>query len=265
MSRDKENKTISLVITLVAHALLFVLLLFLGFTEQDPPLEEEGMPLTIRLGIAEVGSGNTFENPNVQTQPVENIAPVTPTQDIVTDNSTEQIAVPDNNEKPKNEIKPPDVDPLEQQRKQEEERIKQHYNQMWAKHSNTNQNDGTQSGGGNSNESGAQGDPDGNKNGGALGGPLPGGGSYKLKGRKVESIPKIYDTSQDEGVVVVDIRVGRSGKVIRAVPGGRGTTTNSAILFEKAKEAAFKTKFSPNPDAPEEQVGSMTFVFVLGQ
>ncbi len=263
---EKKNKSTSVILTLAIHALLFVLFLFFGFTAPDPPIEEEGSPLTIRLGLTEVGSGNTFDNPAPNPQPV--VKPTQPVvaQEILTDNSTPQIKAPTNKVKQKQEPKKPTQEELDRiKREQEEAIIKKHYEQMWAKNSSKNTDAGKESGGGNSSKPGTQGRSDGTKNGGNIGGSLPGGGSYKLRGRAIESIPKINDSSQDEGKVVVDIRVNRAGKVIRAIPGGRGSTTNSSILFKKAQEAAYDAKFSANPDSPEEQVGSMTFIFVLGR
>jgi hypothetical protein len=51
--------------------------------------------------------------------------------------------------------------------------------------------------------------------------------------------------------------------VIKATPGAKGSDTNSTNLFNKSKKAALKTKFSPNPNAPAEQYGTLTFVFIL--
>ena len=77
------------------------------------------------------------------------------------------------------------------------------------------------------------------------------------------SSPQIKDNSQEEGKVVVDIIVDKYGKVLRATPGARGSTTTSTVLYKKAKEAALKTKFNANPDVAEEQKGQMTFIFIL--
>lgn len=63
--------------------------------------------------------------------------------------------------------------------------------------------------------------------------------------------------------MVVDIVVDKYGKVVRATPGARGSTTTSTYLYKLAQNAAIETKFDANPNASVQQNGSMTFVFVL--
>jgi len=95
-------------------------------------------------------------------------------------------------------------------------------------------------------------------------GPGSGGGiSFDLANRTLIRKPSIDDKSQETGRVVVSITVDKDGNVTEARPGARGSTTTSAYLFGKAKEAAMKAKFSPNPDGADIQKGTMTFVFLV--
>ncbi|MFN5885926.1 MAG: energy transducer TonB, partial [Bacteroidota bacterium] len=55
--------------------------------------------------------------------------------------------------------------------------------------------------------------------------------------------------------------VDRNGRVIKATPGQKGTTTLSPVLLEKAKQGALETRFSTRSDGPEEQYGTITFIF----
>jgi outer membrane biosynthesis protein TonB len=92
----------------------------------------------------------------------------------------------------------------------------------------------------------------------------PGFGTGKfgidLKGRAVINPPKLPSDMNEEGKVVVDIIVDSQGNVIDANPNGRGTTTSSALLKSKAKQAAMAVKF--NVDGKfEEQKGTITFIF----
>ena len=63
------------------------------------------------------------------------------------------------------------------------------------------------------------------------------GMSFNLGGRSMLSAPKIVDSSQKEGKVVVDIIVDKDGKVVKATPGARGSTTTDRHLEKLATEA----------------------------
>lgn len=86
---------------------------------------------------------------------------------------------------------------------------------------------------------------------------------YDLKGRSISTKPLITQEVTDQGKVIVKIVVDIYGKVIKATAGERGTTAVSRTLLAIAEEAARKTKFDANPNAPDEQIGTMTFVFSL--
>lgn len=81
-----------------------------------------------------------------------------------------------------------------------------------------------------------------------------------LHGRVVTKAPKVDLGSQESGRVVLDIWVDRSGNVLRAEV-GRGSTNNAKSLVDAARRAAFATRFSADPEAPEEQQGKATFRF----
>ncbi len=66
---------------------------------------------------------------------------------------------------------------------------------------------------------------------------------------------------EEFGKIVVRVWVNREGKTIKAEPGIRGTTESSSCLFKEAKYAALKTTWTPYFDAPEVQVGQITYNF----
>jgi len=116
---------------------------------------------------------------------------------------------------------------------------------------------------------GNQGSPD-----GVAGGGLNGGGSgtgsgkgtgvsYKLAGRNAKSLPKPAYPGNEEAVVVVEVTVDKAGKVTKAVPGAKGSTSLNTGLMEAAKKAALQTRFDENQEAPELQTGLITYRFVL--
>ena len=45
------------------------------------------------------------------------------------------------------------------------------------------------------------------------------------------------------------------------VPAASGSTTASTCLFERAKQAALRTKWAPDPDALETQIGTIIYRF----
>ncbi len=89
------------------------------------------------------------------------------------------------------------------------------------------------------------------------------GFSYDLGGRRMSKAPDIRDETQKRGTVVVEIRVNRDGKVVHARPGIRGSTTTDPQLYEIAAASARDTEFEADPSAPEEQRGTMVFIFRL--
>ncbi|MAQ31694.1 MAG: hypothetical protein CMD26_03040 [Flavobacteriales bacterium] len=66
---------------------------------------------------------------------------------------------------------------------------------------------------------------------------------------------------EELGKVVVRVWVNREGRTIKAEPGIRGTTESASCLFEEAKHAALQTTWTPYFDAPEIQIGQITYNF----
>jgi len=113
--------------------------------------------------------------------------------------------------------------------------------------------------------SGNQGTPGGTANAEKYG---PGGGvgngvSYSLDGRNAQSLPKPYYPGNEEGVVVVQVTVNKSGQVAKAEAGVRGSNTADPELIAAAKKAALQAKFNVDNNAPAFQTGTITYRFVL--
>lgn len=88
--------------------------------------------------------------------------------------------------------------------------------------------------------------------------------SASLKGRKVVGqLAKPRYEVQASGTVVVEIWVDRQGGVTRANPGYDGTTTSDMNLWKAARQAALKTSFNIDYDAPGLQKGTITYIFEL--
>ncbi len=116
---------------------------------------------------------------------------------------------------------------------------------------------------------GAQwGTPGGDKNGTGTGpngnGPGSGnsGASANLTGRTwTPHIPT--NTTSKTGKVVLTVKVDRSGNVLSAVFQQKGSTTTDLDLIRIAISGAMKSRFSQNPNADEEQIGTITYNFIV--
>jgi outer membrane biosynthesis protein TonB len=130
---------------------------------------------------------------------------------------------------------------------------------------------GSGSGQGNSKPGGNQGaqwgapggDPNGTGTGTNGSGPGSGNGaSYNLIGRTWHpNLPT--NTTQKTGKVVVTIRVDRKGNVLYAKYQQKGSTTTDVQLIQIAEEGARRSKFSENPNAEAEQIGTITYNFIV--
>ena len=85
-----------------------------------------------------------------------------------------------------------------------------------------------------------------------------------VQGRNtVGNIPRPVYNVQESGIVVVDIWVDNYGNVVKAVPGGDGTTVTDKTLWAAARKAAMETHFNMSADAPAMQEGKITYYFNL--
>lgn len=112
---------------------------------------------------------------------------------------------------------------------------------------------------------GNQGVPQGSANAERYG---PGGGigngvSFSLDGRTSQSLPKPRYPGNEEGVVVVQVTVNKSGQVTKAEAGVRGSNTADPELISAAKKAALQAKFNVDNNAPAFQTGTITYHFRL--
>lgn len=104
------------------------------------------------------------------------------------------------------------------------------------------------------------GQPDGNTDKGRTSGKP----NAHIKGRSVKGGIKLpVYKEQESGVVVVDIWVDNYGNVVKAVPGGDGTTVMNKALLAAARNAALETHFNVSAEAPAMQEGTITYYFNL--
>ena len=272
----------------IIHLVLFVLLVIVSFSIPPPPETEEG--ILVNFGTGETGLGMIEPSPQaIQEEtsppPPSNAAIKTEEEPLLTQNDEEAPEVkkidPEAEKKRLEKIeadkKIKELAEAERIRKQQEEierkRIEAEQ-QRQADIMNRTKNalaNSKNAGTGSTSEgiaggAGNQGDPRGSVDSKVRGegsGTGDKGISYELQGRGFQKLPKPKYDYQDGGKVVVEVSVDRSGKVIKAVPGIKGSTTLDEYLLKVAKDAAMEARFEAKPDAPLFQKGTITYNFIL--
>ena len=249
--KEKKDKGIAIVGTIVFHALAVLVLFLMAFKTPLPLPGEEGVE--VDLGMMDQGMGNLQpETPAIPmaAQPQQETSKNE--EDIVTQNDDEAHAL----EKPKT-TKPKQEQPTETPKPTVNQRA-------LFKGSNNPQAGGSE---GITGQPGDQGKPNGLagiKQYDGQGGKGNGTG-YDLGGRGAKSLHRPSDDFTEEGVVVVDIWVDRAGKVMRAEVARKGTTLINNDMRQKAIQAALRSTFASDPNAPEEQHGTITYIFVINR
>jgi len=274
--------------TIIIHLTVFAVLIIFGFSVPPPPEPEEG--ILVNFGYDETGAGLIEPSaPALQ----EETSPPLPSQSVV--NSKEDPLLTQNTEDAP-EVKK--VDPEAEKKRLERienekirraelevERIRKEKEEAERKKIETekkqqaeymnrtrdalagSRNTGTTSKGeGITGGAGNQGDPNGSvdsQNRGPGAGLGDEGISYDLKGRGFQKLPLPKYFYNEEGRVVVEVSVDRTGKVIQAIPGIKGSSTLDDYLLKVAKEAALEARFDAKSDAPLIQKGTITYNFKL--
>lgn len=111
---------------------------------------------------------------------------------------------------------------------------------------------------------GNMGDPKGTNESDNYGDGLTGSSiGFSLSGRNPLFLQKPEFSVYTEGSIVVEITVDRNGTVIAATPGIKGSTLVDNVLYAAVRKAALESKFNVKSDAPERQIGTITYHFKL--
>ncbi len=254
-SEEKRNKNKGIIGTILFHALLLVMFLFMGLTYQDPPPAEEG--ISINFGFSDEGLGE------IEPEDTEEIT------EIVEEKIIEEQIESHDEILSQEIIETPAVKKTEKkvkliEEKPKEEVIEEKKPEINKKALYTGKKKNINKAQGNKDSQGNQGLMDGDPNannyiGGGIG---IDGNAYQLGGRKAIKKPKPKG-NQVSGKVVVLITVDRLGNVIYANAGAQGSTTFDKELLERAKKAALKTTFDTKQNAPKNQQGKIIYDFRL--
>ena len=243
-----NNRIISGIITAVIMAVVVAVLLAFGYDPPDPPIPEEGVE--VNLGDSDYGMGYdaqpastaaATQAPSTPNQVATQHAEPTPNIGASTSegNTVKPVA-----EQPKEVVKEPEINK----------------NALFTGRRNRQSGDGSQ---GIAGGTGDQGKPNGNPNSNNYTGNGGGNGTPSLKGRDVVTLPKPQYNSNQQGRVVVKIVVDQQGRVTRAEYEPSGSNTSNGDLVAKAIAAARKARFNADPSAPEEQKGTITYIFKI--
>lgn len=255
--KERKSQIAAILGTIVFHALLIMVLLFMAFRTPLPLPGEEGVE--VNLGYSDDGMGDLQPE---EAAIMNNTSPSQPTpsddEAAVTENNEETPSIEKINKKIAKETPKPIVT-KPQPDVPKEPSVNQ--NALYKGKNSQSKTGGSQ---GITGKPGDQGNPNGTPGSpNYLGGGGKGNGiDFDLGGRGAVSLPKPVYNSLEQGTIVVTIKVDRLGNVVSAQAGARGTTITEIGLRQQAEIAARKTKFVAKPDAPEEQRGTITYRFV---
>ena len=289
---DTEYKRKSAIITTIIMAILLFLVFTLGLRYLDPPIE---YGVAVNFGTSDVGSGDVQPTEPLKSSPeevveesapeeVEEVVEEVPTETAATPTPTEKVLTDDNAETikiKKQEEAKRKAEEAERQKKLEAERIAREKREAEEKKrqeeaakkakldammGGLNKSNGTATGGeGPDGQAGDKGQLDGNPYANSYygsGGGTGSGSGYGLNGRNLITKGQGFKQDCNEyGRVVVQIEVDRTGKVIRATPGVKGSTNTAPCLLEPAKKTALSYKWNFDNKAPSKQVGFIVVNF----
>lgn len=269
---DTKHKKKSMMITVILHLIMVLLLFYVGLTYLDPPVEQG---IAVNFGTTDTGTGNiqpteAIKSTPKQVEPEPVAQPKSEIKEEVVTQDTEDAPVIKKEVIKKEQVEiPKKVEPKKDPPKKPDPKPDKSTSDALSNLINGPKSDGTSKGSeGNDDSPGDKGDPNGDPNAKSYYGTgkgLDGDGNYLLGGRKALNKEKFVQDCNEAGTVVVSIEVDRSGKVIGATAGVRGTTNNSKCLLDPAKRAALATRFNSDDKAPAKQIGKIIYKFSLSE
>ncbi len=275
---DIQSRRRGLIATIIIHLILLILFAIYGLTHPIP-LPSVGIP--VNFGTTDMGSGaenpqNAGEPVPVETESIETEEPTsapepTPSdvaeEPVVTQEHIETLTAPpaeeENSSTPTETTEPTEEaqDPVEPQ-PQISDNLSQALNKM-----KNQEGDGSE---GPDQVPGNAGQPDGDDGPNYQG--TPGGGNgggngdddgYLLGNRQALNKDKPKYECDEYGIVVMTVKVDRTGKTVDAKVRPRGSTNLADCLVRKAKEAALGIRWQADESAPEYQIGTVTYNFSI--
>ena len=263
--------------------LLLIVFSWIGLSYFDPPIS---YGMEVNFGTTSQGKGKTppkTQPKQVEQQQVNAKAEITKTSPKVTEvkapkvltqndpsvpiikNETEKISTPKISEikTPTNEVKEEVLQ--ESPKPTVSKSTKQVLSNLF---NNSNKSEESSQGEGDDEEVGDKGKTEGNPYTNSYYGTAGLGGKgdgFGLNGRSLKNQGSVTQECNQEGVVVVRITVDKSGTVVLAEAGVKGTTNSHPCLLAPAEKTAYLHKWFSDTNAPNKQVGFVVVNFKLGE
>ncbi|MFD2824823.1 energy transducer TonB [Lacinutrix iliipiscaria] len=274
---EKDSAKITTLVVLILLLLIFVI----GPKYMDPP-EEYGV--AVNFGTTDFGSGNVQPTKPIQSEDLKINKPTEPeptksepttstkaTEEILTQETEEAIAIRKQKEaETKAQLEAEakakaEADRIAKEKQEQEDKKKK----LDALIGGVSKSEGAETGSeGDDDKAGDKGQLNGNPYAPSyFGDPGTGNGGvgYGLNGRGKPSKKVFKQDCNESGMVIVKIIVNKSGNVVEAIPGVKGTTNTASCLLEPAKKIALSHKWRADNNAPAKQIGFVKVNFNLGQ
>jgi len=278
MVLNTVHKQKSFAITLVIMSLIVLALLIMKLTNAIiPPDAEDGIAITFgtdNMGMGEINPPKPTEQTVATEEPTEETpkTETTPTeQPVLTQNDEEETVVIPKEEVKKKKETPKETKPTPKKPQKPAASTTDALSSVLnasVKNPHSGNGSGSQ---GDDNVLGYKGDPKGNPYASSFFGDSSDGSgsgsgkSWGLNGRRYISGEKIFQDCNESGLVIVQIEVDRSGKVVRAKAGEKGTTNKAPCLLDAARKSAMTYRFNADEKAPQTQIGFLSIRFKLGE
>lgn len=262
MTNKQKANTYATIGTILFLVLLFLLLWFV-YISAPKDIDEEG----VEVAFGEVEDAGGYEAEESEAMPMEAVVPPTSSapsnNDLMTQEDEEALALQRQREKEQREQKArEEAERKAREKALAEQKAKEDAEKQKAQNLVGGLFGGNGSGQGNTGNSGTSGSGTGSgagNQGNPIGKGTLNGHAYSLDGRAPKSIPNPVGEYNENGKVVVQIRVNANGDVVYA-KSTTGTQTANASLIKMAEDAARKSKWDAKPGA-NDQIGTITYIF----
>ncbi len=246
----------------------FIALSFIWIIGKFEPNEELGMGgMVVNYGTSVTGMGTDYTSmeepsmaPDANNKQPDKITPDPNTKSVSTQLSDQNLTTQDNEDAVsvntkanKSNANPSNT----QENKAEQPAVNPNALYKGKKNNATGGGDGTGT------EPGNQGDSDGDPLAPFYGEGGSGFGNKPLPLSNFRSLVKPEDDGQETGTIMVKIEVNKSGRIVRATAGVRGSTFKNAALEDKCERSMMQASLNPITKGPEIRIFFVPFKFTV--